>query len=172
MCRCLLRSIIFSNINKYLHKQSFVAFKKSIFQTYIFTTMKKIILPGLAVFMLFALSPACKKNKNGGGCGESEIKVTTTPAVGTVDLPYPGTSIPLTVNITNGIPSSGITIQVTARTETNSTPFFTETRDGLSSNSFTITNTPPGVTCISEITVTSKSCNTNKWSGSYRFSGK
>jgi hypothetical protein len=134
--------------------------------------MKKTILLGLAALMLLAISPACKKNKNGDGCGESAIKVTTTPAVGTVDPPYPGTPIPLTVNITDGIPSSGVTIQVTAKTESNSTTFFTETRDGLSSNSFNITGTPTGVTCICEITVTSKSCNTNKWSGSYRFSGK
>jgi hypothetical protein len=134
--------------------------------------MKKTILLGLAVLMLFAVLPACKKNKNGGGCGESEIKVSTTPAVGTVDPPAPGTSFPLLVNITDGMPSSGVSIEVKAREESKSTPFFTETRDGMSSNSFTITNTPPGVTCIVEITVTSKSCNTNKWSGSYRFSGK
>ena len=144
------------------------------FRTYIFTTMKKTILLGWTVLMiLFAVSPACKKNKNGDGCGESAIKVTTTPAVGTVDPPAPGTSFPLIVNITDGMPSSGVSIEVKARKdESNSTPFFTQTRDGMSSNSFTITDTPPGVTCIVEITVTSKSCNTNKWSGSYRFSGK
>lgn len=137
--------------------------------------MKNFILPALIALLLLGVAPACKKNKNGGGCGETELKVTTTPATGTVDPPAPGTSFPLVVNIDEGIPSAGVTIEVKARQDqSNSTPYFTETRDNvtMSNNHFTITNTPTGVTCLVEIAVTSKSCNTNKWTGSYRYSAK
>jgi hypothetical protein len=71
------------------------------------------------------------------------------------------------------MPVSGASITVTAKQDGNSTAYFTETRDNtLSSNSFTITGTPAGVTCVVEVVVTSKTCNTNQWKGSYRYSAK
>jgi hypothetical protein len=136
--------------------------------------MKKIILFGLALVLVLAITESCKKKKDGGTdrCGEQEIKVATIPANGTVDPPAPGTSFPLIVNL-EVIPPSGASITVTAKEEGTSTPYFTETRDNtLSSNSFTITNTPAGKTCIVEVVVTSKTCNTNQWKGSYRYSAK
>jgi hypothetical protein len=137
--------------------------------------MKQIILFGWAVFFLLAVTPACKKKKDGGGCGEATIKVTTSPANGTVDPPSMGPTFPVIVNITEGMPSSGVTIEVKARPDANnSTPFFTETRQNITTtnNNFTITGTPAGTSCIVDITVTSRSCNTNKWTGGYRFSSK
>jgi hypothetical protein len=138
--------------------------------------MKKIILFGLAVLLLLTVTVSCKKKKDAGNndrCGETEIKVATIPANGTVDPPAPGSTFPLIVNI-DAMPVSGISITVTAKAEAgNSTPYFTETRDNPSgSNSFEITNTPAGTPCIVNVTVTSKTCNTNQWQGSYRYSAK
>jgi hypothetical protein len=137
--------------------------------------MKKIILLGLAVLLAIAVTESCKKKKDGGSndrCGESEIKVATIPATGTVDPPAPGTSFPLIVNI-ESMPASGASIAVTAKAEGNATAYFTDTlKVATTSNSFQINNTPAGVTCVVSVTVTSKTCNTNQWTGSYRYSAK
>jgi hypothetical protein len=136
--------------------------------------MKKITLVGLAVLLVLSVVVSCKKKKSGdeGGCGEQKIKVTTIPAINTVDPPAPGTNFPLVVNIET-MPPSGATIIVNAKSENNGTVYFTETRDkSLSSNSFTITNTPVGVSCLVTVTVTSATCNTNTWSGTYRYTAK
>ncbi|WP_205508251.1 hypothetical protein [Longitalea arenae] len=138
--------------------------------------MKKIVLFGLATILALTVTVGCKKKKDDGGnnrCGESEIKVTTIPANGTIDPPAPGTSFPLVVNV-EAMPVSGASITVSARTEGgNTTPYFTTTLDNaLASNSFTINNTPAGTTCIVDVLVTSKTCNTNQWKGSYRYSAK
>jgi len=135
--------------------------------------MKKIIL-GLAVLFVLAVTVSCKKKKDGnqGGCGEQAIKVSTIPAINTVDPPAPGTSFPLVVNIET-MPPSGATIVVNAKAENSGTPYFTTTLDkALTSNSFTITNTPAGVSILVTVTVTSATCNTNTWSGTYRYTAK
>jgi hypothetical protein len=137
--------------------------------------MKKTILLGLTACLLVATAMSCKKNKDKNGCGETALKVSTIPVDGTVDPPAPGTSFPLVVNITDGMPSAGVSISVTARKDsTNATPFFTETRDNvtMSSATFNITNAPVGSSSIVETVVTSKSCSSNQWKGSYRFSAK
>jgi len=136
--------------------------------------MKKVILVGLAFLLALTVTESCKKKKDGGNdrCGEQEIKVATIPASGTVDPPSPGKDFPLVVNIET-MPTSGASITVTAKQDGNSTAYFTETRDNaLTSNNFQITNTPVGVTCVVEVVVTSKTCNTNQWKGSYRYSAK
>lgn len=138
--------------------------------------MKKIILFGLASILALTVTVGCKKKKDDGAnnrCGESEIKVTTIPANGTIDPPAPGTSFPLVVNI-ESMPVSGASITVNAKTEGGSAaPYFTTTLDNaLTSNSFQINNTPAGTTCVVEVIVTSKTCNTNQWKGSYRYSAK
>ncbi|HEY8894027.1 MAG TPA: hypothetical protein VIM79_04410 [Niastella sp.] len=137
--------------------------------------MKKIILFGLAVLVAFAVTESCKKKKDGGSgdrCGESEIKVATIPANGTVDPPAPGTTFPLVVNV-ESMPASGASIAISAKAEGNSTAYYTDTLAvAKASNSFQITNTPAGVTCVVSVTVTSKTCNTNQWKGSYRYSAK
>jgi len=137
--------------------------------------MKKVILFGLSLLLVLAVTESCKKKKddnNNNRCGEQEIKVATIPANNTVDPPAPGKDFPLIVNIET-MPPSGASITVTAKQDGNSTAYFTETRDNTTaSNSFTVTNTPPGVTCVVEVVVTSKTCNTNQWKGSYRYSAK
>jgi hypothetical protein len=136
--------------------------------------MKNLIL-GLSVLFVLAASVSCKKKKDGNNnnrCGEQELKVTTSPANGVTDPPLPGPSFPLHVDIET-MPAGGATITVTAKAEGSSTPYFTTTIDkALESNDLTITNTPQGVTCIVETVVTSKTCNTNQWKGSYRYSAK
>ena len=135
--------------------------------------MKKIIL-GLAVLFILAVTVSCKKKKDGneGGCGEQAVKATTIPATGTVDPPAPGTEFPLVVNI-EPLPATGATVVVSAKAENSGTAYFTETRDNaIGSNSFSITKTPTGVSCIVTVTVTSKTCNTNTWSGTYRYTAK
>jgi hypothetical protein len=135
--------------------------------------MKKIIL-GLAVLFILTVTESCKKKKDGndGGCGEQAIKASTIPAVGTVDPPTLGPDFPLVVNI-EPLPGTGATIKVNAKAESGGAPFFTETRDNaLTSNNFSITGAPAKTSCIVEVTITSKTCNTNSWSGSYRFSSK
>jgi hypothetical protein len=135
--------------------------------------MKNLIL-GLSVLFVLAASVSCKKKKdnNNNRCGEQELKVTTSPANGVTDPAQPGTSFPLYVKIET-MPAGGATITVTAKADGSSTPYFTTTIDNaLESNNLTITQTPKNVTCIVETVVTSKTCNTNQWKGSYRYSAK
>lgn len=135
--------------------------------------MKKAILPWIAVVMVVLSMPYCKKKKTDSCSTESTLAVSTTPANGSTELPAPGPNFNLTVSITSAMPPSGVTIEVKARPEASSTAFFTESKStSTKDNNFTITGTPSTVTCIVEITVTSKTCNTNKWTGSYRYSKK
>lgn len=137
--------------------------------------MKKVILVGLALILVLAVTESCKKKKDGGSgaCGEVAVKASTIPNSGTVDPPQPGTSFPLIVNI-DAMPPSGATIIVTAKLESGGAPYFTDTlKNATAANNFTITNTPTGSkTCIVSVAVTSTTCNTNSWTGSYRYSAK
>lgn len=135
--------------------------------------MKKLLAAAIAVGLLLTLATACKKKKTDSCSSEPAIAATSTPANGTVEPPAPGPDFPLHISITSTIPTSGVTIDVKAHPESSSTTFFTETRSSTStSNDFTITGTPATITCLVEITITSKSCSTNKWTGSYRYSRK
>ncbi len=133
--------------------------------------MKKII--AFSAFLL-VLSSACQKSNSGdGSCSEAAMNVTTTPAVNTTEPPAAGTSFPVAVNINGNLPSAGATIEIKARPESSNTAFFSESKLATSAaNNFTITNTPTGTPAIVEITITSKSCATNKWTGSFRYSKK
>ena len=136
--------------------------------------MKQSIFLGWVLLLILTIGPACKKKKD-GGCSEAQMKATTLPAEGSVEPASPGPDFPLTVTITEGMPSSGVTIEVKARPEgPTSTPFFTDTLQNVTvnSNNFTIKNTPAGSAAVVDITVTSSTCNTNKWTGSYRYSRK
>lgn len=130
-------------------------------------------MPWCAVLLVLISMPYCKKKKTDSCATEATLVVSTTPANGTTELPAPGPTFPLVVSITSAIPASGVTIEVKARPDASSTTFFTETKTtSTKDNNFTITNTPNTVVCIVEITVTSKTCSTNKWTGSYRYSKK
>jgi hypothetical protein len=136
--------------------------------------MKQSIFLGWVLLITLAIGPGCKKKKD-GGCSEAQMKVTTLPAEGSVEPASPGPNFPLTVTITEGMPSSGVTIEVKARPEgPTSTPFFTDTLQNVTvnANNFTITGTPANTFAVVDITITSTTCNTNKWTGSYRYARK
>lgn len=135
--------------------------------------MKKAFLPWIAVLLVLVSMPYCKKKKTDSCATEAVLAVTTSPANTSTELPAPGPNFPLTVTITSALPPSGVTIEVKARPDGSSTTYFTETKTTtVKDNSFTITGTPNTVTCVVEITVTSRTCSTNKWTGSYRYSKK
>lgn len=137
--------------------------------------MKKSLNPVVIALFFLAGIAACGKggSSGGGSCSETAMTVTTTPALNSTEPPSAGTTFPLTVNITANLPAAGATIEIKARPEASSATFYTETKTATSAlNNFTITATPVGVPAIVEITITSKSCATNKFTGSYRYSRK
>lgn len=137
--------------------------------------MKNLFYVCAAALMLVIITPACKKKKPAPDpcTTEATLSVTTDPANGSNQAAAVGPTFPLTVTINSTIPASGVTIEVKAHPDGNTTNFFTETKTTTSKdNSFTITNTPSTVTCVVDIVVTSKTCATNKWTGSYRYSKK
>jgi hypothetical protein len=135
--------------------------------------MKKLVVCLGIVLCFIAISPACSKSDD-GGCGEDAVNFTSTPAINSTEPPAPGPDFGLTVNVT-GIPSSGVTIDVSAKPENpaTATPFYTETvTTTTASNDFTITNTPLATSAIVTVTVTSKTCTSNSKTGTYRYSRK
>jgi hypothetical protein len=136
--------------------------------------MKKSYVYLVAILFVFASTPYCKKKPSNDPCtSESNIALTTTPANGSIEPPAPGPNFPLRVTINSTIPPQGVSIEVKARPEASQTPFFAETRNSTTKdNDFTITGATAGVASIVEITVTSKTCSTNKATASYRFSRK
>ena len=135
--------------------------------------MKKLSLYGLAILFILATMPNCKKGGGGGGCSETALAVSTTPANNSTEPPAPGPDFPLQINITAGLPAAGVTIEIKAHPESSTTNFFTSnTSSTNSSNTFNITGTPTATSAKVDITITSKSCASNKWTGSYRYSRK
>lgn len=138
--------------------------------------MKKIVLFSLIALFALAIVPSCGKKggDDNGSCSETALQVTTTPANGSTEPAAPGPNFPLQINITAGLPTGGVTIEVTAGAEAGGAPFFTQTLSDVKTavSNLSITNTPSTTPSIVKITITSKSCASNKWSGSYRYSKK
>ncbi|NII24637.1 hypothetical protein HB364_06090 [Pseudoflavitalea sp. X16] len=136
--------------------------------------MKKIVLLSLTLLTLATFSSCGKGGGGGGGCSEAAMQVNTTPAINTTEPAAPGPNFPLQVNITAGLPTAGVTIEVTASPDAGGSPFFTQTLPDVKTaiSNFTITNTPSTTLSVVKITITSKSCASNKWTGSYRYSRK
>ncbi|WP_276479636.1 hypothetical protein [Paraflavitalea pollutisoli] len=138
--------------------------------------MKKIVVFGLLALSIIAITPACggKGKDDPKPCSETAMIVSTDPANGSTQAPGIGPNFTLTVNITANLPSAGVEIKVTAAPEAGGAAFYTQTLSDVKTNvsTFTITNTPATTASKVDITVTSKGCNTNKWTGSYRYSKK
>jgi hypothetical protein len=110
----------------------------------------------------------------GGGGGEQTLVVELNPAANSNQAPAPGPDFPLTVTIKSTLPTGGVKIDVAARTDVaGSTPFFSESRNSTTSvNNFTITSSPKGATLRVDVTVTSLTTSSNKWTGTYTYSRK
>mgnify|MGYP001245887810 CR=1 FL=1 len=136
--------------------------------------MKQFIHLGWVLLLLLIVAPGCKKKKD-GGCTEAIMEVSTLPADGSVEPPSVGPDFPLKVNITSNLPTSGVSIVITARPEgASSEPFFSDTLTNVTqqTSEIMIVGTPTGSAATVDIVVTSNSCNTNKWTGNYRYSMK
>lgn len=138
--------------------------------------MRKTVYTAVLAISVGLVMPFCKKSGSTSTdpCkSEATLSVTTVPANGSTEAPSVGPNFPLTVTINSSLPGSGVTIEVVAHPESNTTNFFKETKPSSTKvTDFSISGTPSGVVCVAEITVTSKSCATNKWTGSYRYSKK
>src|SRR3954462_539934 len=137
--------------------------------------MKKVLYLG-HLFLLAAILMGgnCKKSGGGGGTTEASLVVELNPAAGSNQAPAPGPDFPLTVTIKSTMPPSGVKIDVTAREDVaGSIPFFTQSLNSTAtSNNFTITSSPRNVTIRVDVTVTSLTLATNKFTGSYTYSRK
>lgn len=140
--------------------------------------MRRFLLYSFVGFSLvFGMAGNCKKGSGGGGGGggETPLAVTLNPPANSTQPAAPQADFPLTVSITSTMPPQGVTIDVSAKKDDGSgaPPFFTQTTNTSgANNNFNITGTPVGVVCITEVTVTSRTQATNKWTGSYRYSRK
>lgn len=129
-----------------------------------------------SAFLLFLLAGfGCQKSPSNNLTPEENLAVVTSPVStnNNVEPPAPGPTFPLKITITSKMPSGGVRIDVLARPDGSTTPFFTEAKSSsVTDNNFIITSTPKTVICVVEITVTSNTKTSNKWTGSYRYSSK
>lgn len=134
--------------------------------------MKKLLFPIVAAIFALTAVQSCSKGGGGGACNETTMTVVTDPA--SDQPPGVGPDFIVHVNITANKPQNGVTIEVKARQEGQSTFFYNSgaISTTATNNNFTITGTPSTVTSIVEITVTSKTCATNKVTKTYRYSKK
>jgi hypothetical protein len=135
--------------------------------------MKKIAFALLMAALVFTVLPSCKKSSTPAN-NEAGLVVETTPANKSNNLNILGPDFPLKVEIKSTMPASGVKIEIAASKDGSSDPaFFTATNNTTApQNNYTITNTPSGVTCVVNITVTSLSKPSNVWMGNYRYSKK
>ena len=125
---------------------------------------KKLVLFGAMSATMFTFSYC---GKGGGTTPADPCKTGSTEAIA------PGPTFPLRVSVSSTMPASGVTIEVKAHPEGSTTNFFSDSKSTTTKdNDFTITSTPSTVICVVDIVVTSRTCTTNKWTGSYRYSKK
>lgn len=133
--------------------------------------MKRITLALSIIILALIALPSCKKSN---AKSEAGLVAETTPANNSNNLNILGPDFPLKIEITSAMPANGVKIQVTATQDGSANaPFFTTTNNTTApQNNYTITNTPAGVTCLVNITITSLTKSSNQWMGSYRYSMK
>lgn len=137
--------------------------------------MKTIRYLSFIAFLFVLAGTSCQKSPSNNLADEENITVQTSPVTtgNHVEAPAPGPTFPLKITITSKVPSGGVRIDVLARPDGSTTPFFTESKNSSATdNNFIITGTPKTVVCVAEITVTSNTKASNKWTGSYRYSSK
>jgi hypothetical protein len=135
------------------------------------TFMKRNIQLLFSFCLLIVLTASdCKKPKPNN---PSTLTIETTPAAGSNAAPAPGPDFPLVVRITSSVPNGGVKIDVIARAEGSTIPFYSATVHSSNSvNNFLVTGAPVGVTSVVDVTATDLSNPANTASSSYRFSRK
>ena len=130
----------------------------------------------VSVAVVFGLAGSCGKGSDPDpNPGEANLQVTLSPANGSTQPAAPFVTLPLTVTVTSTMPPQGVQIDVSAKKDDGSSdpPFFTSSVSTSNAvTNFSITNTPVNVVCIVNVTVTSKTKATNKWTGNFRYSRK
>src|SRR5450432_4698825 len=116
--------------------------------------MTKLAFALLISSLVFVVLPCCKKSNANNEAG---LVAETTPANNSNNLNILGPDFPLKIEITSAMPANGVKIEVTAKQDGSANPaFFTATNNTTApENNYTITNTPAGVTCVVNITITS-----------------
>ena len=135
--------------------------------------MKKVLyLVSVLMVAVLVIGSSCKKS-SGGGSNETPLSVELNPASGSNQAPSPGPDFPLIVTIKSTMPPSGVKIDVSAKQDGSSSTFFTTSvNSSTATNNFTITGSPRSVTLRVDVTVTSLTDASNKWTGSYTYSRK
>lgn len=137
--------------------------------------MKKLLAAALLAFVSLTFIQCSDKGGDGPAppdpCSETKLAVTTIPAINTTAPAQVDATFPVTINITAGFPAAGATINVIAKNDANGTQFFEANPTNVTAgvNNVTITGTPAGITALVQVTVTSKNCATNKWTGTFRY---
>jgi hypothetical protein len=136
--------------------------------------MKKVLyLVSVLMVAVLVMSSSCKKSSGGGGSNETPLSVDLNPAAGSNQAPSPGPDFPLTVTIKSTMPPSGVKIDVSAKQDGSTSTFFTTSvNTSTATNNFTITGSPRSVTLRVDVTVTSITDASNKWTGGYTYSRK
>ncbi|MEJ7769279.1 MAG: hypothetical protein WKF89_15780 [Chitinophagaceae bacterium] len=135
-------------------------------------TARFLLLFGFLAFLVASIS--CQKGNGSTTPAEENLVVETLPlANGHVESPAPGPTFPLKVTVKSAMPSGGVKIDVTAKPDGGTVNFFNNSVTTMNATTdFTITGATAGVTAVVDITVTSVSKSSNRWTGSYKFSRK
>jgi len=136
--------------------------------------MKRISFLLLLCLLSIATLNSCSKSggDSSGGGAEETLVVEISPA-GPVEAAAPGPDFPLKVTLKSKMPSSGIKIDVSAKSDGSSTAYFTTSKTTSSAVSdFSILSTPSAVVCTVTVTVTSVTKTNNTWTSSYKYSKK
>ncbi len=84
-----------------------------------------------------------------------------------------GTSLPIIINITSILPSSGVNIDVTVKKDLDGSVVFASSSSTLTpDNTININGLTPGVLCTATIVVTSKSNSTNSKAITFKLATK
>ena len=136
--------------------------------------MKKVLyLVYALMFSALIMRGSCKKSSGGGGSNEATLDVELNPPAGSNQAASPGPDFPLIVTIKSAMPPSGVKIDVAAKQDGSTSTFFSQSINSTSAtNTFTITNSPRSVTLRVDVTVTSLTNSSNKWTGGYTYSRK
>lgn len=141
--------------------------------------MKKLLTAAYFVMVSLVVTSCSDKGGDDGPtppdpCSETKLDVATTPPINSNVTGVIGADYPITINIKAGFPAAGATINVNAKNETTNAVIADINPATVTAgvNNVNITGTPAGASVIVTVTVTSKNCATNKWTGTLRYSRK